>query len=157
MNCPFCLPIVLKASFAESDNFRAIYNLAPVLPGHVLIVPKLHICSFLELNDDLTIEMVKFSREIITALMNAFKCESFDWTIQDGKPAGQTIEHLHMHIIPRFTNDMPDPGDWYPAIQENELKIIDSYNRPKLSDAQLEQIIQKLACDFKGFFPLTDS
>jgi bis(5'-adenosyl)-triphosphatase len=154
MSCPFCQPNVLKVTFAESENFWAIYNLSPVLPGHVLIVPKQHLCSFLDLDEILNVEMVVFSRKIIKTLQHAFNSKSFDWTIQDGKPAGQTVDHMHMHIIPRHDKDMPEPGDWYPALAENEFKLIDSFNRPKLNNEQLEKITKKLNADFIKLFPV---
>jgi bis(5'-adenosyl)-triphosphatase len=149
MNCPFCIPNVSDVTFAESENFRAIYNLAPVLPGHVLIVPKKHLSSLLELDDNSTVEMVVFSKKIIRTLVLAFNTESFDWTVQDGKPAGQTIEHLHMHIIPRFDGDLPQPGDWYPAMKLNTSEIIDSMSRPKLNPNQIQTIVEKLKDYFR--------
>jgi len=144
MHCPFCSPFVHPVTFAESENFRAIYNLAPVLPGHVLIVPKKHINSFLELSEDESIEMVVFSRKIIKTLKHVFKSDSFDWTIQEGKPAGQSIEHMHLHIIPRFEGDMPEPGDWYPALIGKVPELIDSVSRPKLNTEQMKIIVKKL-------------
>jgi bis(5'-adenosyl)-triphosphatase len=144
MTCPFCSPDIVNASFAESENFRAIYNLAPVLPGHVLVIPKTHIVGFLDISKELTIEMVLFSRKIIRTLQKAFTCESFDWTIQDGKPAGQTIEHMHLHIIPLYENDLPEPGGWYPAVIKSTDEFIDSLSRSKISEAQMKIIVDKL-------------
>lgn len=151
MPCPFCQPNVLKTTFAESENFRAIYNLAPILPGHVLIVPKQHVCRFLDLDEKFNIEMVVFSRKIIKVLMEAFKCNSFDWTIQEGSAAGQTIEHMHLHIIPRNNNDLPEPGEWYPAIIEKNPQLIDSFSRPKITDEKMEIIVHRLKEIFRKF------
>ncbi|MBN1116204.1 MAG: HIT family protein [Bacteroidales bacterium] len=150
--CPFCNPAVLKSTFAESENFRAVYNLAPVLPGHILIVPKKHLSKFLEIDEALIAEMVSFSRKIIKVIAKAFKTDSFDWTIQDGKPAGQTVEHMHMHIIPRHENDLPDPGDWYPMLKKKTEAFIDSTNRNKLSEEEIVNICQNLKKNYRELF-----
>ena len=148
-NCPFCLPEIENATFAKSENFRAVYNLAPVFPGHVLVMPKKHIKSFIEIGEDLLTEMVVFSQKVVKTLKISFNCEAFDWTIQDGKHAGQSVEHMHLHIIPRYENDLPDPGDWYPILQQKQIEIIDSFSRPKLQKDDLKTIVKKLREDYK--------
>jgi bis(5'-adenosyl)-triphosphatase len=142
--CPFCTPIADDACFAESENFRAIYNIAPILPGHCLVVPKNHIESFLEIPDSQMVEMLAFSRKIIKVLNQAFKTNSYNWIIQDGEDAGQTIEHFHLHIIPRKEKDLPEPGDWYPILQHKQDEMIDSLLRAKYSKKELKDIVAKL-------------
>jgi bis(5'-adenosyl)-triphosphatase len=144
MNCPFCLPVVNDSVFAESGNFLAIYNIAPILPGHVLIIPRKHVSRFLEIDDNQMTEMVVFSRKVIKVLEKAFGSKSFNWTIQEGEPAGQTIEHMHLHIIPRQSKDLAEPGDWYPRLIKNESKMIDSLTRPKHTPDEMKKIIQYL-------------
>lgn len=142
--CPFCMPSVKKACFAETDNFKAIYNIAPILPGHCLIVPNIHVSSFLDVPDSYMTEMIVFSRKVIKALTKAFNTSSYDWTIQEGIAAGQTIEHMHIHIIPRKTNDLSSPGDWYPRLVEQSEEMLDSLERSKLNDHELKQVVEKL-------------
>lgn len=144
-NCPFCSPVVEKATFAESNNFRAVYNIAPILPGHCLIIPKNHLSSLLDIPTTDMTEMMLFSRKIIRVLSKAFGTSSYDWTIQEGQPAGQTIEHLHIHIIPRTADDLPEPGDWYPRLEASEPMLIDSFLRSKYSYAELKSIVEKLS------------
>ena len=143
-DCPFCYPLVLKACFAESNNFRAIYNIAPILPGHSLIAPKNHYQSFLELPDAYLTELILFSKDIAQFLNKTFNTTSFDLTIQDGVPAGQSIPHLHIHIIPRHAGDLSTPGDWYPRLIESTQENIDSDNRPKLNSEELQSIVSHL-------------
>ena len=144
MKCPFCDKSVLKAAFAESKNFIAVYNLAPILPGHSLIVPKRHIESILVLTENEISEMMIFSRKVTSLLLKVFNAEAFDWSVQDQEAAGQTIPHLHMHIVPRFEGDLKNPGDWYPEIRGNNKELLDSFQRNKLSSDEMEQIISKL-------------
>lgn len=142
--CPFCNENVLKTQFAESDNFWAIYNLAPILPGHSLIIPKQHYQSILEVSDNELSEMMVFSRKVIRILFKTFNVEAFNWTIQEGIEAGQTVPHLHLHLIPRVPNDLPEPGDWYPLLKKSQTEVIDSEQRAKLTPEQMEIIVNKI-------------
>jgi bis(5'-adenosyl)-triphosphatase len=142
--CPFCREDVQAGHFAASDNFLALYNLAPILPGHSLVIPRRHILSLLELGDPELCELALFSRDIVKVLGKAFGSHSFDWTIQEGVEAGQTIAHLHLHLIPRAQGDLPQPGDWYPLLEQSESEIIDSAARPKLTAHEMHAIVSRL-------------
>ncbi len=144
MECPFCETSFLDAVFAESQNFRAAYNLAPILPGHSLIVPKKHIESLLDLSNDDISEMMIFARKITKLLLTVFKAEAFNWSVQDQNAAGQTITHMHMHIVPRIEGDLNQPGDWYPKISNNYKELLDSNKRTKLSSEEMKRIVSKL-------------
>ncbi len=144
MKCPFCKPWVSDAVFAESQNFMAVYNIAPILPGHTLIVPKRHLGTILDLNDTELSEMMIFARKVTTVLLEVFHAEAFDWSVQDKAAAGQTIFHLHMHLVPRSEGDLKEPGDWYPEIKNNYRKILDSEKRKKLIPEEMKQIVSKL-------------
>lgn len=136
INCPFCHPNVEDDTFMESENFRAIYNISPILPGHSLVIPKQHLQSLIDLSDAALCEMMLFARSVVKVLLRAFEVSAFNWTIQEGTEAGQTIPHLHLHLIPRQDNDLKHPGDWYPLLRErlnNHSEIIDSESRTKLT------------------------
>lgn len=144
MNCPFCSPDIKASVFARSGNFVALYNRAPVFPGHSLVIPEHHVGSLLELGEAEAAEMISFSQKVTRLLLQVFNAEAFDWSVQDGVAAGQSIAHLHLHIVPRRTGDRPDPGDWYPEIAQNTAEILDSAFRPKIPPDELEQIVKKL-------------
>lgn len=122
----------------------AVYNIAPILPGHTLIVPKRHLGTILDLNDTELSEMMIFARKVTTVLLEVFHAEAFDWSVQDKAAAGQTIFHLHMHLVPRSEGDLKEPGDWYPEIKNNYRKILDSEKRKKLIPEEMKQIVSKL-------------
>lgn len=147
--CPFCNSSVKQSVFASSENFLAIYNIAPVLPGHSLIIPKNHITSIMNLTDIEMTEMTLFARKVTELLMHVFKGDGFNWSLQDKEAAGQTVAHLHMHILPRLKNDMTQPGGWYPKIQNNFSEILDSQDRPKLDPSQMLTIISHLSNEAK--------
>jgi bis(5'-adenosyl)-triphosphatase len=140
-DCPFCNINTDKTEFDESQNFRAIYNIAPILPGHSLIIPKSHVTSLLDLDEVDISEMVNFSLKCVKVLQKAFKTTGFNWTIQEGEEAGQTIRHLHLHLIPRKRDDLPHPGDWYPKLLQSESQLIDSEDRHKLSEEQVGRVV----------------
>ncbi len=143
--CIFCNPEIAGKSFYANEQFSAIYNIAPILPGHTLVIPRLHIQSLFELSDAALGEMMVFARKVTSLLNTVFDCDGFDWTIQDGVSAGQTIPHLHLHIIPRKPLDLPEGQDWYGKIEENEHRLIDSERRERLSDQEYIDITARLS------------
>jgi len=149
-NCIFCEEVVKNVTFAECGDFRAIYNIAPILSGHSLIIPRYHISSLLELSDDEVTEMVKFSRVVVRNLVRIFGAQGFNWTIQEGAPAGQTVAHLHLHLIPRNDGDLPTPGDWYPRLLENESKAIDSEDRPRLTPDEMRRVTAHIRSEWES-------
>jgi len=143
--CPFCDAEIGEATFAESNHFRAVYNISPILPGHSLVIPKWHIGSLLELGDEELGEMMVFAREVVRTLLTAFHARAFDWTIQEGAEAGQTVPHLHLHLLPRMEKDLPHPGGWYPLLQDNiTAEAIDSEGRLRISKEEMDQIVRHL-------------
>jgi len=143
-DCPFCKKDIEEISYLESKNFLVIYNIAPVFPGHSLLIPKKHITSFFELNDDELSELIIFIRQAMKVLKKALRTEAFNISLQEKEEAGQTIPHLHFHIIPRIKGDLEDPGKWFVTIQNNYNEIIDSQNRPKLKREEMIQIVKYL-------------
>jgi bis(5'-adenosyl)-triphosphatase len=142
--CPFCVPSIGGSAFLASEHFLAIYNRRPILPGHSLVIPSHHYGRMLDLPDGLLAEMMNFGVRTARLLMQAFQAEAFDWTIQDGWAAGQTVPHLHLHIIPRKKGDLPEPGDWYPELEKSIHGAIDSDKRQQLSDDTFFFIVKQL-------------
>jgi bis(5'-adenosyl)-triphosphatase len=122
----------------------AVFNIAPVLPGHSLVIPRVHHTSILSLSDAEITDFFKTARSTLLILMKAFQTEAFDWSLQEKPEAGQTIEHLHLHIVPRVMNDLLHPGHWYPLVQRNDMDMIDSLNRPRLTVEEIRIIVDKL-------------
>jgi bis(5'-adenosyl)-triphosphatase len=150
-NCPFCAEHIREATFAENEHFLAIYNIAPILPGHSMIIPKNHYCGINELSEELLKEMIVFSRDITQFLTKHYRATGFDWSIQEGEDAGQSVEHLHWHIIPRRKNDLKSPGAWYSKLQNSEKEpVIDSHARKKLTSEELQRITDELREAFKA-------
>lgn len=143
-SCPFCNESVKASVFYSQGDYLAVYNIAPVLPGHSLIIPKKHYTSLLEMSDRELSDFFKAARTALRILMKAFNTDAFDWSIQEKPEAGQTIDHLHLHIVPRLKGDLNHPGDWYPLIQNNDTDIIDSFDRRQINAGEMKPIISEL-------------
>lgn len=142
--CPFCNPGIRQSIFFEEGDYCAIYNIAPVLPGHSLVIPKKHIISLMDFTPE---EMARFfsaARKTLRILMTAFNTDAFDWSIQEKPEAGQTIEHLHLHIVPRMKGDLKSPGDWYPLLQDHDSTYMDSMSRNQIHADAMAQITKEL-------------
>jgi len=136
-NCPFCSPTIERLSWLETEKVRVVYNTAPLLPGHSLVLPKRHVSSLLELSDSEINELFQVARKAALILLRVFQGDGFDISLQDGEAAGQTVAHLHIHVLPRKFGDPLSNQDWH-----NQL--LDSQSRPRLSDEDLLPIVQKL-------------
>jgi bis(5'-adenosyl)-triphosphatase len=143
-SCPFCSDTVRSSVFYNRADNLAIYNIAPVLPGHSLVIPRKHILSIAEFTDQELSEFFITARNTLKIIMKAFHSEAFDWSLQEKPEAGQTIEHLHLHIVPRIMGDLERLGDWYPLLQKNDAGFIDSMNRPRLPAGELSKIVLML-------------
>jgi bis(5'-adenosyl)-triphosphatase len=141
---PFTESRIREEVFLESENCLVVYNVSPILPGHSLVITKKQFKSILELRDEELFEFVRLAQQATRLLCRAFKTEHFNWTLQEGVCAGQTVPHLHLHLIPRHKGDLPHPGDWYPKLKQYENGLIDSEKRPRLSNVELKQIVSHL-------------
>ena len=151
MNCPFCRLNIKEHAFTNSDNFMAVYDIAPMLPGHTLIIPNEHIESLHDLDQDKLSEFFRFGRMVTKGMCDFLNTDAFDWSIQEKEEAGQSVAHLHLHIIPRTKNDLPDPSDWYPMLMEHHKQsVIDSAKRPRFSEAEFQVVTEKLRKKFQS-------
>jgi histidine triad (HIT) family protein len=108
MNCIFC-KIVNKEIPAhiifENDDYLAFLDIEPNTIGHTLVIPKKHIASFAEQSDQEAADHMKTVHYIATQLSSILACDGFNAAINNGRAAGQIIDHAHWHIIPRYEGD----------------------------------------------------
>lgn len=106
--CPFCHlpPERIVLSNAVGWVVRDAY---PVSPGHTLVIPRRHMGSFFELNPDERQGLLMLLDEARTLLQASHQPDGYNIGINDGPTAGQTVPHLHIHLIPRFQGDQEDP------------------------------------------------
>ena len=90
----------------EDDLVVAVMDIQPVNPGHLFISPKKHIEFISELDEELGAHMFKIAMKLSSALRKSgLKCEGINIHLADGEAAGQSIPHVHLHIIPRIRGD----------------------------------------------------
>ena len=106
--CPFCSlpPERVLESNALAFVIRDGY---PVSPGHTLIIPRRHVGSFFEISEEERAAMLALLDGQKRALDAEYSPAGYNVGINDGAAAGQTVPHLHIHLIPRFAGDLPDP------------------------------------------------
>lgn len=86
----------------EDERFRAILDLSPAVKGHVLILPKEHFDDLFEADDEVLGEALKLAKKLGATVKKALNCDGINIVQNNGEAAGQTVHHLHIHIIPRY-------------------------------------------------------
>jgi len=81
----------------------------PVSPGHTLIIPRRHVASFFETTEEERLAMMKLLDEARAILDGKHKPDGYNIGVNSGEAAGQTVMHLHIHLIPRYLGDRDDP------------------------------------------------
>lgn len=96
--------VILENDLAYSrwDNF-------PVSNGHAEVIPKRHIESFFNLEDDELKAIYGLARETKDVINEKYHPDAFNIGVNEGEAAGRTVHHLHIHLIPRYIGDVPEP------------------------------------------------
>lgn len=107
MTCPFCT-LPPERIVEENDHAVWIYDGFPVSPGHCLIIPKRHVGSFFEVSAEERIAMLALLDKAKVVIEEKYQPDAFNIGINVGAAAGQTVPHLHLHLIPRYEGDVSD-------------------------------------------------
>lgn len=108
-NCPFCNPEADRELIVESATSFAVFDKYPVTQGHALIIPKRHCTNFFELSFKEQSACIFLANKVKEILNIRFSPNGFNLGINIGEKAGQTIEHAHIHLIPRYAGDVSNP------------------------------------------------
>ncbi len=109
MECPFCNPAPARL-VGQTGLAVALRDRYPVNPGHTLVVPRRHLASWFDASTDERMEMFRLVDEVKEALDRELHPDGYNVGINVGEAAGQTVPHLHIHVIPRFAGDVDDPA-----------------------------------------------
>lgn len=107
-NCIFCKIAngeIPSATLYEDEEFRVILDLGPATKGHALILPKAHAANIYEISEDMAAKAMVLAKKMATKMTKALNCDGFNIVQNNGEPAGQTVFHFHMHLIPRYKGD----------------------------------------------------
>lgn len=107
-DCIFCKIVkgdISNKKIYEDDNFIGILDVNPKTEGHSLIIPKKHFKSLLDMPSSLGNELIEACKKVSLDLINNGKGDGFNLVVNNFEVAGQVVPHLHIHIIPRKTDD----------------------------------------------------
>ena len=106
--CPFC-DLPESRLWIEQDLALATPDMYPAADGHTLVLPRRHVASIFDLDEDESMELWALVGAVRAELDRQYRPDGFTVGINDGLAAGQTIPHAHVHIIPRHLGDVADP------------------------------------------------
>lgn len=134
-NCLFCKIVrgdIPSFRVYEDDAVIAFLDIKPVNPGHVLVVPRTHSQGFHDAAPETLEKLIIATQKVAKAILAATGVPAFNLEQNNGEVAGQVIPHLHIHIIPRVSDDGLKhwPGKEYP---EGEIARIQESIRAVLS------------------------
>lgn len=108
MKCPFCNP-PKEALLYEDGLIKILVDSYPASRGHLLVVPRKHARKWDELTREEKIAILEGMELSMRKLKEAFNPDGFNIGINLGEAAGQTVEHIHLHVIPRYKGDSKYP------------------------------------------------
>lgn len=107
-NCIFCKIVageIPSKTIYEDEEFKVILDLGPATKGHALILPKSHAANLFELPEDIASKVMVLAKKLGTQMKENLKADGLNLLQNNGEAAGQTVEHFHLHLIPRYEND----------------------------------------------------
>jgi len=108
-DCPFCNPDKDREIILESASVFAVYDKFPVNNGHVLIIPKKHVSNYFELSFKEQSACWFVLNSVQKIIQEKFNPDGFNVGININETAGQTVPHVHIHLIPRYNGDVEEP------------------------------------------------
>ena len=116
-NCIFCKIAageIPSATLYEDEDFRVILDIAPAAKGHAILLPKKHMRNLLEADEEILAKALPVVKKVSGKIYKALNCDGIN-ILQNNEPAaGQTVFHLHIHMIPRYKEDHIPIG-WKPG------------------------------------------
>jgi bis(5'-adenosyl)-triphosphatase len=139
--------------FYRSPLSAAFVNLRPIVPGHVLVVPQRIIVRTEDLTAEEYHDMWESVRVVQNMLKKQYHATAFNVAVQDGRAAGQSVPHVHVHILPRVEGDFERNDDVYDELQAWAPRHELSRNKPTLDvpededrkDRTSEQMVEEAA------------
>ncbi len=107
-DCPFCR-VDLEEVIIDNDLVFARFDRFPVSRGHLLIIPKRHFADYFDASRQEKMALMEVIDQAKRFLHNRFCPDGYNIGVNLGEAAGQTVMHLHVHVIPRYTGDVSDP------------------------------------------------
>lgn len=113
--CVFCklaAGLIPAQRIYDDEDVIAFLDIAPANKGHVLVMPKKHYETFLDIPADELSKVMGVAQRIAGGVIKAMNADSFNLLLNDGRTAGRLVDHTHIHIIPRFSGDGVTAFTW---------------------------------------------
>lgn len=107
--CIFCNLDQNREILAENDLAIAFYDAFPVNPGHTLIIPKRHVANYFELTEEECVAIQALLKIVKDTVEERFNPDGYNIGVNVNAAAGQSVFHVHMHLIPRYKGDVENP------------------------------------------------
>jgi len=143
MNCPFCNDANIRSRLVYKNALvMAFLNNMPIVPGHTLICPIRHVAKIDQLSGEELNAVKYFIIRLKNSLKKSLNAEGFNIAWNEGQKAGQSIKHLHIHVLPRKTGDA--------GIYEYEPRkfLYRPENREKSPGQELQEISKLIKKNF---------
>eukprot|EP00984_Skeletonema_dohrnii_P021939 scaffold11067_cov118-Skeletonema_dohrnii-CCMP3373.AAC.9 len=124
--------ILASQIFHKTEHSFALVNLRPLVPGHVLVVSNRIAPLLDDLHDHEYDDLWKTVRKVQRALKTKYNCDAFNVAVQDGEGAGQSVPHVHIHILPRYRGDLERNDDIYDQLEMWAPREEDSQKKKRL-------------------------
>ncbi|KAJ3182886.1 hypothetical protein HDU85_002489 [Gaertneriomyces sp. JEL0708] len=122
-------PIHASEVFFTSRLSLGLVNYKPIVPGHLLVIPRRVVARYQDLTPEEISDMFLSAQKIGKVAEKQYDGEALTMSIQDGPAAGQTVAHVHIHIIPRKKGDWANNDDIYTAIDESEKDMSQQFEK----------------------------
>lgn len=106
-DCIFCSPD--REILASSAHALAFADAFPISPGHSLVVPRRHVVTIFELNEEEYSDCFLLVLKVKDLLVAKYSPDGFNVGVNVGEAGGQSVWHAHVHVMPRFKGDTPEP------------------------------------------------
>ncbi|XP_072522207.1 bis(5'-adenosyl)-triphosphatase isoform X1 [Salminus brasiliensis] len=140
---------VIKATavFLRTELTFALVNRKPVVPGHVLVCPLRPVERFRDLRPDEVADLFTTTQRVANIVEQHYKASSLTIAIQDGPEAGQTVKHVHVHVLPRRAGDFERNDSIYDELQKHDKETEDVPTKWRS-----EEEMEKEATELRGLF-----
>lgn len=108
-SCPFCRVESEREIITSSALSLAFFDGFPVSPGHALIIPRRHVASFFDLTNEEQQDLLRLLDSVKGIIDEKYHPDGYNVGVNVGEAAGQSVLHVHMHLIPRYNGDVSNP------------------------------------------------
>uniref|UniRef100_H2YWE8 Bis(5'-adenosyl)-triphosphatase n=1 Tax=Ciona savignyi TaxID=51511 RepID=H2YWE8_CIOSA len=134
--------IPASQTFLRTSLSFAFVNIKPVVPGHVLVSPIRLVDRVKLLNAEEIADLFISAQHVSSVVESCYEATSVSMVVQDGREAGQTIPHVHVHILPRVLGDFGNNDDLYHMLENHDKNVKISQPRP-LKEMEKEAALLK--------------